>query len=155
MLLGSLIGWNTSFIVFFLAIAIVLVVDLIISYKAYSKASLKIKNTGMVTFYSVGIAVVGLIWLFTGIYKCGRQADIADYNYDFFLGIMFIAYSIWCFFKYRYACVITDNYVYIAITSFLKKIRKDDVEISESDGTLKIYTKKKNKTYVFVKEETN
>ncbi len=146
----SLMGWEIGFILFSLVIAIVLLIDLIILRKILIKASVKIKNTNMVTFHSVGLAVVGFLWMFIGIYKSNTQTDVANYSYNFFFGAIFIAYSIWYFFKYRYGCIITENYVYIAEDACFKKLKKEDVEISRPEGLLKVEVIKNKKTYVFL-----
>ena len=92
----------------------------------------------------------GLLWMFIGIYKSNTQTDVANYSYNFFFGAIFIAYSIWYFLKYRYGCIITENYVYIAEDACFKKLKKEDIEISQVDGLLKVEILKNKKTYVFL-----
>ena len=56
------------------------------------------------------------------------------------------------FLKYRYGCIITENYVYIAEDACFKKVKKEDIEISQVDGLLKVEILKNKKTYVFSKK---
>jgi len=130
---------------------IVLLIDLIILRKTLSKASVKIKNRGMVTLASVCFAAAGILWIFTGIYKHVAQTEADSYSYNFYFGSFFIAYSIWYFFRYRYGCIITEKHVYVAEDTYLKKLKKEDIEISQPDeGLLKVEVLKSKKTYVFL-----
>ena len=77
-------GWEIGFILFSLVIAIVPLIDLILTQNTY-QSFVKIKNTDLVTLHSVGLAVVGFLWMFIGIYKSNTQTDVANYSYNFSL----------------------------------------------------------------------